>query len=64
MLIKDYRICEVCGEKIHEGYVIQDEYFCLKCAEKEYTFEQLERLANGDEAYYTEWNDEIIRNED
>lgn len=57
------QICNVCGAKIEEGFVVEtifeNEYYCSEeCRRKKYTDEQYQDKFERDEACWTYWYDE------
>jgi len=55
---EEYRICSCCGEKMVEGYVVEEwgEYFCCDdCLHSTYSEEEYEELCEKDLAYWTQW---------
>lgn len=64
----DYRICDECNEKMHDGFVVEDsEYYCKEtCLHKHYTPEQYEEMYEDDTAYWTEgfsgWSANVEKN--
>lgn len=55
---EDYRECTECGEKMLEGYCVNDglEYFCSdECRDAWYSPEEWQELMEQDCAYWTEW---------
>lgn len=62
-MIKDEkRYCDVCGDLMEEGYCIYDglEYYCSdECLHKNYTEEEYLEMYENDEAYWTEWWEEL-----
>lgn len=64
----EWRECTVCGDKMGEGWTIENglAYYCSKeCMEKEMTWEHfMDLYADGEgDSYYTEWWDEIAEEE-
>ena len=62
-----FRICDICGRPIVEGYVVDDgrEIYCSEsCLLKNYKKEQIKEIfqdANGiGTSYYTNWYEESI----
>ena len=57
----DYtRVCDICGKKMTEGYVIDDgaEYFCSDvCMRKRYSDEEYMKMYEQDIAYWTTWEE-------
>ena len=49
--------CEQCKEKILEGHVLMNEYenkcFCIDCFAKLYTDEEMGKMYDNEEQYYT-----------
>jgi hypothetical protein len=59
---EDYRECHTCGDKIDEGYCIEngEEYYCSdECLYTKYTIEEYEEMYNNGDgnSYYTSWID-------
>ena len=56
------RYCTMCGSKMDEGYIIEDEYYCSdECLEKKYSNLEIKELHLGDENsenYWTEWEED------
>lgn len=57
-----FRRCSECGEKMREGYVIENglEYYCSdECLHKHYTEEEWNEMYSDDgDSYWTEWEEE------
>jgi hypothetical protein len=60
------RKCDKCNKGMNEGYVLLDcEYYCSdECLHKEVTEQEYEELYENDDAYYTEWSEEDIEEDD
>ena len=57
----DHRRCNACGKPMIEGFCIHDgeQYYCSEeCLYTVFTEEEYEDMYEGDEAYWTEWEDE------
>lgn len=54
---EEYRICDVCGKKMYDGYLIHDsEYYCTdKCLHVVYTAEEYKDLYEAGCGYWTHW---------
>lgn len=55
---EEYRICTVCGEKMVQGYVVEEwgECFCSDdCLHAYYSEEEYLEMCEKDLAYWTEW---------
>lgn len=55
-----FRVCNVCGQPMLEGYVIDDgvEYYCCDdCLHSAYTEEEYIELCMNDLAYWTQWEE-------
>lgn len=53
------RFCDICGMPISQGYYIAGTYYCSPdCLHSDYTDEEYEEMY-GDEAYWTEWEEEV-----
>lgn len=56
--VEEPRICSYCGQKMVQGYVIDDgeEYYCSdECLGGYYSEEEYDELCQKDRAYWTEW---------
>jgi hypothetical protein len=56
--VEEPRICSYCGQKMVQGYVIEDgkEYYCSdECLGGYYSEEEYDELCQKGEAYWTEW---------
>ena len=60
-MIEDYRVCDKCGKKIHEGFCIEwfvkNEYYCSKeCLLKDLSWKEYLDMYDSESAYWTQWN--------
>lgn len=58
-----FRICDVCGKPMIEGYVMNGSHYCSEaCLHTEYSDEEIQALCteNNDECYYTNWYEDSI----
>lgn len=55
----EYRICDVCGSTMEEGYMIEGGfgYWCSDdCLEdSQYTEKEIEEMRESEDLFYTEW---------
>jgi hypothetical protein len=60
------RKCDKCNKGMNAGYVLVDcEYYCSdECLHKEVTEQEYKELYENDNAYYTEWTEEDIDQDD
>jgi hypothetical protein len=60
------RKCDKCNKGMNEGYVLVGcEYYCSdECLHKEVTEQEYKELYENDNAYYTEWSEEDIEEDD
>jgi len=58
-----YRVCDECGKKMGEGYVVGggELHYCEECKKKLFTDDEWEAMYEEDECnnYWTTWYDEI-----
>lgn len=55
---EEYRICTVCGRKMVEGYIVEEngEYFCSDdCLHAYYSEQEYKEMCEEDRAYWTQW---------
>ena len=54
---QNYRVCDVCGRKMSEGFLIYDtEYYCSEeCLHTEYSEEEYAYIYDNDYGYWTMW---------
>ena len=54
----DVRICSVCGNIMHSGYLVDDsKYYCSdKCLHEEISAEEYNEMYENGSAFWTEWN--------
>ena len=56
------RTCDECGCDMNYGFCIHDgeEYYCSRtCLNKHYTDEEYNEMYDEDEAYWTDWEDDL-----
>lgn len=53
----DFRICDVCGKKMYEGYLIDgEEHYCSdECLHKVYTADEYNEMYDEDIGFWTNW---------